>query len=145
MKTQVFRIAVFTMALLAALAAMAQGPSGNVLVTIPFEFVIDGHHMQPGRYVVSKAANGVLLIHDMDVADNRMFLSVHTIESRAPKDAKLVFHRYGDTYFLAEVWSGNNNTIGRELIKSKAEKEILSGRLNGPRPKDEVAEVLPER
>ena len=145
MKTQVLRIAVFTMALLAALAAMAQGPSGNVLVNVPFAFVIDGHHMQPGRYVVSKAANGVLYIHDMDVADNQMFLSVHSIESRTPKDAKLVFHRYGDTYFLAEVWSGNSNNIGSELIKSKAEKEILSGRLNGPRPKAEVAEVRPER
>jgi hypothetical protein len=131
------------MALLAALAAMAQGPSGDVLVNVPFAFVIDSHHMQPGRYVVTKAANGVLRIHDTEVAGNQMFLAVHSIESKTPNEAKLVFHRYGDTYFLAEVWNGND--IGKELPKSKAEKEILSGRLNGPRPKAEVAVLRPER
>jgi|SRR5438477_9045499 len=143
MKTQMLRMAVFTMALLAALAAMAQGPSGDVLVNVPFAFVIDSHHMQPGRYVVTKAANGVLRIHDTEVANNQMFLAVHSIESKTPNEAKLVFHRYGDTYFLAEVWNGND--IGKELPKSKAEKEILSGRLNGPRPKAEVAVLRPER
>jgi hypothetical protein len=131
------------MALLAALAAMAQGPSGDVLVNVPFAFVIDSHHMQPGRYVVTKAANGVLRIHDTEVANNQMFLAVHSIESKTPNEAKLVFHRYGDTYFLAEVWNGND--IGKELPKSKAEKEILSARLNGPRPKAEVAVLRPER
>jgi hypothetical protein len=136
-------MAVFTMALLAALAAMAQGPSGDVLVNVPFAFVIDSHHMQPGRYVVTKAANGVLRIHDTEVAGNQMFLAVHSIESKTPNEAKLVFHRYGDTYFLAEVWNGND--IGKELPKSKAEKEILSGRLNGPRPRAEVAVLRPER
>jgi hypothetical protein len=136
-------MAVFTMALLAALAAMAQGPSGDVLVNVPFAFVIDSHHMQPGRYVVTKAANGVLRIHDTEVANNQMFLAVHSIESKTPNEAKLVFHRYGDTYFLAEVWNGND--IGKELPKSKAEKEILSGRLNGPRPRAEVAVLRPER
>jgi hypothetical protein len=99
--------------------------------------------MQPGRYVVTKAANGVLRIHDTEVANNQMFLAVHSIESKTPNEAKLVFHRYGDTYFLAEVWNGND--IGKELPKSKAEKEILSGRLNGPRPKAEVAVLRPER
>ena len=143
MKTQMLRMAVFTMALLAALAAMAQGPSGDVLVNVPFAFVIDSHHMQPGRYVVTKAANGVLRIHDTEVANNQMFVAVHSIESKTPNEAKLVFHRYGDTYFLAEVWNGND--IGKELPKSKAEKEILSGRLNGPRPRAEVAVLRPDR
>ena len=144
MKTQMLRMAVFTMALLAALAAMAQGPSGDVLVNVPFAFVIDSHHMQPGRYVVTKAANGVLRIHDTEVANNQMFLAVHSIESKTPNEAKLVFHRYGDTYFLAEVWNGNSD-IGRQLVKSKAEKEIASGRVDGSRPKPEIAVLRPVR
>lgn len=142
MKMQMLRIAVMTMALLAASAAMAQGPSGQVLVNIPFTFVVGSHHMQPGRYRVAKAADGFLSISDTEVADNHMYLAVHSKQSNTPSDAKLVFHRYGDTYFLAEVWNGNNN-IGNELVQSKAEKEILS-RLNGPRPKAEVAVLRPE-
>ena len=144
MKTQVLRIAVITMALLAASAAMAQGHPGDVLVNVPFTFVVGSHHMQPGRYVVMTAADGALRIYDTEVSDNQLLLAVHSIQSNTPNDAKLVFHRYGDSYFLAEVWNGNND-IGKELPKSKAEKEILSGRLNGPRPKAEVAVLRPDR
>jgi hypothetical protein len=144
MKTQMLRIAVFAMALLAlASAAMAQTSSG-VFVDVPFAFVAGNHHMQPGRYAVTPAANGFLRIYETGVADNQLFLAVHSIQSNTPQDAKLVFHRYGDTYFLSEIWKGNSE-IGRELPKSKEEKEIELGRLNAPRPKAEVAEVRPER
>jgi hypothetical protein len=143
MKKQVLRIVVGAMALLAALAATAQAQSGKVVVNVPFEFVIGSHHMQPGRYLVSSAANGTLRIADTEVADNQMFVPVISIYSNTPNDAKLVFHRYGDTYFLAEVWNGN--TLGREVLKSKAEKEILAGRLNPSRPKAEVAVLRPEQ
>src|SRR5438477_12139372 len=97
MKTQMLRMAVFTMALLAALAAMAQGPSGDVLVNVPFAFVIDSDHMQPGRYVVTKAASGVLRIHDTEVANNQVFVSVRSIERKTPNDGKRVYHRCGQT------------------------------------------------
>lgn len=143
MKKQVLRIVVGAVALLAALAAVAQNSSGKVLVNVPFEFVVGSQHMPPGRYMVTSAAYGFLRIHDTEVADNQMFLPVNSIYSDSPKDAKLVFHRYGDTYFLAEVWNGG--AIGREVLKSKAEKEILAGRLNPSRPKAEVAVVRPEQ
>lgn len=143
MKKQVFRIVVGAVALLAALAAVAQNSSGKVLVNVPFEFVVGSQHMPPGRYMVTSAADGFLRIHDTKVADNQMFLPVNSIYSNSPKDSKLVFHRYGDTYFLAEVWNGG--AIGGEVLKSKAEKEILAGRLNPSRPKAEVAVVRPEQ
>lgn len=143
MKKQVLRIVVGAVALLAALAAVAQNSSGKVLVNVPFEFVVGSQHMPPGRYMVTSAADRFLRIHDTEVADNQMFLPVNSIYSNSPKDAKLVFHRYGDTYFLAEVWNGG--AIGREVLKSKAEKEILAGRLNPSRPKAEVAVVRPEQ
>jgi hypothetical protein len=36
---------------------------------------------------------------------------------------KLVFHRYGDRYFLAQVWTAGSDQ-GRELPKSRRETEI---------------------
>ena len=142
MKTQMLRIAVF--ALLAASAAMAQTRPGDVIVNVPFAFVVGSHQMQPGRYVVTPAATGLLRMFDTEVSNNQLFLPVNSVQSNTPKDAKLVFHRYGDTYFLAEVWNGNSN-IGRQLVKSKAEKEIASGRVSGSRPKAEIAVLRPER
>ena len=141
MKTQMLRIAVIGMTLLAASAALAQAPSG-VTVNVPFAFVVNNHHMPAGRYVVTSAANGALRIYDTEVSDNHMFAAAHSTYSNTPKDAKLVFHRYGDSYFLAEVWNGSD--IGKELLQSKAEKEIIAARLNRQRPKAEVAVVRPE-
>ena len=37
------------------------------------------------------------------------------------RSARLVFHRYGERYFLAEVWNGVDNT-GRQLRQSQEER-----------------------
>jgi hypothetical protein len=37
--------------------------------------------------------------------------------------ARLVFHRYGERYFLAEVWNGADRA-GRQLLKSQEERAI---------------------
>jgi hypothetical protein len=144
MKTQMVRIAVCAMTLLAVSAAMAQGRPGDVVVNVPFAFVVGSHQMQPGRYVVTPMTQGILRMYDTEVSNNQLFLPVNSIQSNKPKDPKLVFHRYGDTYFLSEVWNGNSD-IGRQLVTSKAEKEIASGRVSGSRPKAEIAVLRPER
>jgi hypothetical protein len=144
MKTQMLRIAVFVTALLVASAAIAQSAPGDVLVNVPFSFVVGKHQMQPGRYQVTPLANGFLRMFDKENPANQLFLPVHSVESRSSKGARLVFHRYGATYFLAQVWNGNGD-IGRELPKSKAEKEIASGSIDGTRPKSEIAVLRPER
>jgi len=142
MKTQMLRIAVITMTLLAALAATAQAPSG-VLVNVPFGFVIGDHRLQPGRYAVTSMGGGILRISNTEVPANQMFFAVQSTYSAAPTDPKLVFHRYGDTYFLAQIWNGSD--VGKEVPKSKEEKEILAARLKGSRSKSEVAVLRPER
>ncbi len=44
---------------------------------------------------------------------------------KASDKGKLVFHRYGQNYFLSEVWSGGEST-GRQLLKSKQERTMES-------------------
>ena len=143
MKTQLLSKAVCVVVLLTVSAAVAQTSPGDVLVNIPFSFVVANHQMQPGRYMVKPAASGVIRILDTDTK-NSLFVSVHGVQSNGPNDAKLVFHRYGDSYFLAEVWPGYSDT-GKELPKSKAEKEIASGKISGTRPRSEIAVLRPGR
>jgi hypothetical protein len=143
MKTQLFRIALLVMVLVMALGAMAQRRPGDLLVNIPFSFLVDNHPMTPGRYVVVPAGNGVLGMFKAEDDSPRLLMSVHSVESRASQTPKLVFRRYGDSYFLTEVWNGDN--IGRQLAKSKAEKELASAKVNGKHVSGEIAEVQPER
>ena len=44
-------------------------------------------------------------------------------DARLSEGTKLVFHRYGDRYFLAQIWVAGNNS-GSELPKSPREVEV---------------------
>jgi hypothetical protein len=144
MKTQVFHIAMIAAALVAVSSALAEGQPGDVLVNVPFSFLVGNHPMPPGRYLVSGAANGFLRMFDTNDAHNQLFMAVNGVQSRIPQTPKLVFHRYGDSYFLAEVWNGTGN-LGRQLPKSKGEQQIASGKVRGTPATGEIALVRPER
>jgi hypothetical protein len=144
MKTQMLRTAVFVGVLLAVSAAVAQTSPGDVIVNVPFSFVVANHQMQPGRYIVTPVTDGFLRIFNTEDSKDQLFVGVHSVESSKPTDPKLVFHRYGSSYFLTQVWNGNSD-IGREVPKSKAEKEIASASASNPRPRAEIAVLRPER
>jgi hypothetical protein len=147
MKTQVFRmavVAVVVVAVVAVSAAMAQRQPGDVFVNVPFSFFVGNQQMPPGHYLVIPAGSGFLRMFDTKDFHDKLLVAVHGVESRIPQTPKLVFHRYGDSYFLAEVWNANGN-IGRQLPKSKGEQEIASGKVQGTPPQSEIAVVRPER
>jgi hypothetical protein len=52
-----------------------------------------------------------------------LYVATHGALRTNSDDSKLVFHRYGDTYFLSAVWV-TSNTTGRELARSRAEREL---------------------
>ncbi len=117
-------LAVVAVALASALVANAQSSakSNNLVVVIPFEFSIDYKTMPAGDYLVQtveSAGNGVLVSSvDGKTSALRPSEAIERLENRA--QARLVFHRYGQRYFLAEVWGGGDST-GRQLAKSRDE------------------------
>jgi hypothetical protein len=131
---KLFRIAFYTALLLAASASIAQTKQGDVTADIPFPFVVAKQTLPAGHYIVSPTSTDSLGIHD---AHNRgTFVPAQSAErSRSDNSCKLVFHRYGDTYFLSEVWV-SGNAVGKTLFRSRAERELAaSGK------EREVAEV----
>jgi len=112
-----------TLILLAAASAFAEQP---IKAQIPFPFHVGGSVLPSGSYTVdSGVARDVLRFRSADGKSSVMILS-HTVQSAAiPDKPKLVFNRYGDEYFLCQVWAGDDNG-GHELPKSRLEKEIAS-------------------
>jgi hypothetical protein len=111
--------------LLSASISYAQTKEGDVVVDVPFAFIVGGSTLPPGHYIVSRVNQDDLAIHDRQ--NHGVFVSAHSAQrSRHENESKMVFHRYGDTYFLSEVWVGGN-TIGRALFRSRAERD-LAGR-----------------
>ncbi len=119
MVTLILAIALMT----AVVSANAQ--SATVLVAeVPFEFVVGDQTLPAGEYRIKPSAlSSTLAIQSADSGKTAMRLTNGTEPSRRNKIAKLVFHRYGQRYFLAEVWNGNDNA-GRQLFKSRQEKAI---------------------
>jgi hypothetical protein len=108
-----------TLALLGAASAFGQQ---IVRADIPFEFNIAGKLLPAGNYDVS-CTSGVVTVRSHTDGAFTMAGNIVSGGSEAAKPS-LVFNRYGDKYFLEEVWSSPDSTHGASLMKSKAEREI---------------------
>ena len=89
--------------------------------------------MPAGRYDIQQSANHILILRGTNQNRSQMLVAFINAEALKPSDhGKLLFHRYGNRYFLYQIWS-SGNTTGIELPKSHAEKETLRA-ANNPAP-----------
>lgn len=126
MKKQPWKVVGFLAALLAASTAVGQTNRGDTIADIPFAFTVANHTLPPGRYTVTRMGETTLRVFN---SHNRGTLVLTTkVEGTASESTgKMVFHRYGDAYFLSEVWVPANG-IGRKVFQSRAEKELAGKR-----------------
>ena len=103
--------------------AAAFGQTGRVKADIPFDFVVGGLTLPAGQYTIGPANNLRTAVAVRGDSMPRMALA-HQARSAIPaKSTKLIFHRYGNRYFLAQIWVQGNN-IGTEVTASPLEKEL---------------------
>jgi hypothetical protein len=108
--------------LASARPAMAQDTS-VMKATIPFDFQAGSERMPAGQYEIDKLSGAVILLRG-PAAHTSEFLIVHSAEvSQPPNHSSLIFTRYGDRYFLHQVWTAGE-TNGQECPTSRAEKEV---------------------
>lgn len=116
-----------------------------MLVNIPFAFVAGNVTLPAGEYRVQKldGSSAVLLIRCSDSSTSAMVLSNATQAKDIQTQSKLIFKRYDTRYFLTQVWSEGSN-LGRQVIKSRAEKEAAqSARLETTGEVTLVARLTP--
>ena len=112
--------------------------------TIPFDFQAGSQRMPAGQYEIDKLSGAVILLRG-PAEHTSEFLIVHAAQAnRAPNHSSLVFTRYGNRYFLHEIWTAGN-TNGQQCPKTRAEKEA-SVAMNAPAPTQvELALNSPQR
>lgn len=99
----------------------AQGPE-KMRANIPFDFNVGTANLSAGNYTLSAPNWATIMLRGVD-SHEIATVSTHNAENLvAGQRGKLVFHRYGNVYYLAQVW-GPGQTIGRELPRSEAEKD----------------------
>lgn len=108
-------------------AACANAQSVNVKANVPFDFVVDNATMPAGAYSIQSINDGIgsptLLIRGTAKKAMRLVGSDAAESVKAAETSHLLFHRYGDTYFLVQVWM-QGEQHGREFRKSRREAEV---------------------
>jgi hypothetical protein len=128
--------ALLVMAIITAGAsAQAQTLQYKLTVDIPFDFSVSAQKLPAGKYWVSRAQESsgdtVVQIKSTDGHSMANRFSIPIVTFKTKKQGQLVFHRYGDQYFLSEVWPAGGGT-GRAFLKTHAERELArSARDNG--------------
>jgi hypothetical protein len=89
-------------------------------VNVPFSFWMDNHELPAGAYRILLRSNKMLQLNGPD-GQIHMIMGHTAISPTPPRTGYVLFHRYGETSFLAQVWSGETN-IGVECSRTPAEK-----------------------
>lgn len=106
-------------------AACASAQTLNVKANIPFDFVVNQATLPAGTYSIGELDSGspVLLIRGDNGKGSMVAISNHAESREASANSHLVFHRYGDQYFLAQIWV-QGEAAGRQLRMTRREAEV---------------------
>lgn len=118
---------VVMMIVAASASAKAQSLTYRLTANIPFDFSVADKKLPAGKYWISRGqlstGDLIMQIRSVDGKANISRLTIPVVKTNPIAKGVLVFHRYGDEYFLSEVWPAGGLT-GRELPKSRAEREL---------------------
>jgi hypothetical protein len=119
-------ISIIALAFVTAVASNAQSGGRKLNADIPFDFVVGDKTLAAGEYSIRQIttnSDSGLAIRSRDGNHKAMRLTNAVSSGTRAKRASLTFRRYGNTYYLAQVWLPGS-AEGRETLKSKAERSI---------------------
>ena len=117
------RFGILTTLTLALLISVPLSAQTTAKATIPFDFTVGQTRMPAGTYEFNTLSHGVISIRDSKTAKSILSLVNSQEPSRAHSTPKLVFHRYGNKYFLSQVSRGHGGAVV-QLPTSKLEDEL---------------------
>ncbi len=100
----------------------AQTNTKALSASIPFDFIVNNKLVPAGTYTVTPQGGRSEIVKLSNRAQNEQLFSFITPESESKwEGSALVFHKYGDRYFLSEIRC-QNCSMNSVLPLSKTEK-----------------------
>jgi hypothetical protein len=121
--TSFFLTALVLIALVAIPLSAQTNVSGTLRITIPVEFTVDAQKLPAGDYIVARVFDNSIQLRRVNGGKAVVTLTAIAGGGNQVQGPMLVFHRYGDRYFLTQVWLGKSDT-GRQLFASAEEIEL---------------------
>jgi hypothetical protein len=98
---------------------------GNLEADVPFQFHVGNTTLPAGRYMVHELEGSDLTVMQISSVDGKLsaLFDVESAQARTtPDKSELIFNRYGDSYFLSEMFD-EGNADGSRLFISRTEKK----------------------
>jgi hypothetical protein len=121
MKSATFAILATLSFAASSLVAQSKPP---IKVNVPFNFVAGAKTLPAGAYHVRTDGPSVVWIQSADLK-TVLTLTTHSAQNEQMYGiGALNFNRYGDRYFLSQIWMGGNT--GQQVLKTRAEREQIA-------------------
>jgi len=106
-------------------AGSAFGQTISVKANVPFDFIVSGKTLPAGNYAIrTNNVGSFLYVQSLQSGKVTVAGAGYTVgNGNLAQQSKLVFTKYGHTYFLRQVWEGGN-ADARELPKSHREATV---------------------
>ena len=114
-------VTILSLVLIALVPAYAQKTSATV--NIPFSFTVDDVRLPAGEYIVSSPTERVVSLQHVGGPEAKATMTNNGSSTNSDGRAKLVFHKYGNAYFLAAAWLPNSDHA-REFYASANEIQV---------------------
>ncbi len=129
MKTRIIHLAALLASILlvpALLYAQMAIKQPLFRVDIPFTFIAGGVHLPAGQYHVYHPGDPYLIVIEKDDGRARAMAYIHpsATDSREA-GTKLVFNKYGDQYFLSQVWTEPDQQV-HHCFQCRAEQKLMA-------------------
>lgn len=103
--------------------------SSTIDVEVPYPFIVENNHLPAGDYRIAAFTDNTLLIRSKSGDMALLCLTIPAGGGPKNEDPQLVFQRYGNQYFLAEVWlkSSHGRELNRYMYETTHSIDIAGG------------------
>jgi hypothetical protein len=125
MKKHLFTLAAAAALLVVGSAYAGIGSDRMLVANVPFDFTVGETTLPAGQYIVQsvETSSKALVVRGSLSKASVMVLATDTEATRSAAQSLLVFHRYGQKYFLSRIVVEGSKR-GHQLGRSKREVEM---------------------
>ncbi len=100
----------------------------TVVLNVPFQFTVGDRLLLPGAYSFEQLLDSapglnIIAIRSADGGTYQAAVTTTTQATVVPRVSKLVFKRYGNSFFLSQVWT-KGKLVGLLLYPSRGEARL---------------------
>lgn len=144
MKKQILYLVTLTALLITPLAFAGVAATVDLKANIPFDFVVGNKSMPAGEYKIRKSSTpGLVQLSNFEDKASAMVITLVVRNLKASKGSRLEFRRYGNQYFLRNIWT-EGLQVSHEIPMSRTERKAIDGAkfLAGHPVKPEIVTIV---